>query len=233
MSLQQAEGWTRRRFLGGLTVAGAAGLLGLYPRPIAAEPPPETTTLRTARTDSLCQAPKYVAAALLQGEGFTDVQHKHYPEGGAPPSNLLRMQELASGELDIDSMFAPMVITRLEAGDPIVVLAGVHIGCMELYRIERVRAIRDLRGKTVAVPKLGGVHYLFLASMLAYTGLAPRTDLHWMTPARAEAVWLLAEGKIDALLTPRHGRRNSGPSRSGTSWSTRVWIGPGPSTSAA
>jgi NitT/TauT family transport system substrate-binding protein len=46
MRAQHADGWTRRRFLGGLTVAGAAGLLGLYPRPIAAEPPPETATLR-------------------------------------------------------------------------------------------------------------------------------------------------------------------------------------------
>jgi len=182
-------------------MTGVVGLLGLHPRLVTAEPPPETTTLRTARTDSLCQAPKYVAEALLQGEGFADVQYKHYPEGGTPPSNLLRMQELASGELDIDSMFAPMVITRLEAGDPIVVLAGVHIGCMELYGTERIRAIRDLKGKTVAVPELGGVQYLFLASMLAYTGLDPRTDIHWITPARAEAVRLLAEGTIDALLT--------------------------------
>jgi NitT/TauT family transport system substrate-binding protein len=46
MHAQQAEGWTRRRFLGGLTVAGTAGLLGLLPQPIAAEPPPETTKIR-------------------------------------------------------------------------------------------------------------------------------------------------------------------------------------------
>ena len=43
MSALQAEGWTRRRFIGGLTLAGTAGLLGLYPRRVAAEPPPETT----------------------------------------------------------------------------------------------------------------------------------------------------------------------------------------------
>jgi NitT/TauT family transport system substrate-binding protein len=201
MTAPHVAGWTRRAFLGRLTMAGTAGVLGLYPRPVAAEPPPETATLRTARTDALCQAPKYVAEALLQGEGFTDVQYKNYPEGGDPPSNLLRMKGLASGELDIDSTFAPMVITRLEAGDPIVVLAGVHIGCLELYGTERIRAIRDLKGKTVAVPELGGVQYLFLASMLAYTGLDPRTDIHWITPARAEAVRLLAEGTIDALLT--------------------------------
>ena len=46
MSPPQAEGWTRRRFLGGVTLAGMAGLLGLHAGPVAAEPPPETTTLR-------------------------------------------------------------------------------------------------------------------------------------------------------------------------------------------
>jgi hypothetical protein len=38
MSAQQAEGWTRRRFLGGLTLAGTAELLSLHARPVAAEP---------------------------------------------------------------------------------------------------------------------------------------------------------------------------------------------------
>jgi hypothetical protein len=75
MSAPQAEGWTRRRFLGGLTLAGTAGLLGLHPRSVAAEPPPETTTLRLARVPAICVAPEYVAEALLQGEGFTEMQY--------------------------------------------------------------------------------------------------------------------------------------------------------------
>ncbi|MEW6299187.1 MAG: twin-arginine translocation signal domain-containing protein, partial [Thermodesulfobacteriota bacterium] len=35
MHRQHAEGWSRREFLGG-TLAGAAGLLGLNPEPLAA-----------------------------------------------------------------------------------------------------------------------------------------------------------------------------------------------------
>lgn len=46
MDRRHAEGWSRREFLGGLVLAGAAGLIGLKPEPFAAEPPPETTTLR-------------------------------------------------------------------------------------------------------------------------------------------------------------------------------------------
>jgi NitT/TauT family transport system substrate-binding protein len=46
MRTQHARPFSRRQFLGGLTLAGTAGLLGLHPRPVAAEPPPETTRLR-------------------------------------------------------------------------------------------------------------------------------------------------------------------------------------------
>ena len=74
MRTQHARPCSRRRFLGGLTLAGTAGLLGLHPRPVAAEPPPETTTLRLAQTASICQAPQYVVEALFEAEGFTDVQ---------------------------------------------------------------------------------------------------------------------------------------------------------------
>ena len=49
MNKRHAEGWSRREFLG-MTLAGTAGLLGLKPESLAAEPPPETTTLRLART---------------------------------------------------------------------------------------------------------------------------------------------------------------------------------------
>ena len=64
MSAQHPEGWARRRFLRGLTVAGTAGLLGLYPRPVAAEPPLETTRLRVHHSLSLCLAPSTPSTCL-------------------------------------------------------------------------------------------------------------------------------------------------------------------------
>jgi hypothetical protein len=45
MRTQQTAGWTRRCFLGGLTVAGTAGLLGLRPRSVAAEPQERSATM--------------------------------------------------------------------------------------------------------------------------------------------------------------------------------------------
>ena len=82
MSTQHARQCSRRRFLGRLTLAGAAGLLGWHPRPVAAEPPPETTRLRLYKFPGICLAPQYVAEELLRAEGFTEVQYLAFPEGG-------------------------------------------------------------------------------------------------------------------------------------------------------
>jgi NitT/TauT family transport system substrate-binding protein len=194
MRAQQAEGWTRRRFLGGLTLAGAAGLLGLHSWPVAAEPPPETTTIRLMRRPALCAAPEYLAEEFLWGEGFTEVQYVK-TTGGAGVSKAL-----ASGEADISMVFSGPLLIRVDAGDPIILLAGIHVGCFELFGTERVRSIRDLKGKTVAVQELGSGHHVFLASMAAYVGLDPRKDITWVMHPLAEVKRLLAEGKIDAYL---------------------------------
>jgi len=75
---------------------------------------------------------------------------------------------------------APGLMPHLDAGKPIVVLAGVHAGCYELFGNERVHAIRDLKGKTVAVQYLGGGDPVLLSSMLAYVGIDPRREVQWI-----------------------------------------------------
>jgi NitT/TauT family transport system substrate-binding protein len=55
---------TRRRFIGGLAAAGAAGPI-VTPRVLAAEPPLETTTVRLGNTLAACDAPIHAAADLL------------------------------------------------------------------------------------------------------------------------------------------------------------------------
>ncbi len=188
------ERWTRRDFLRGLGATGTAGLLALRAGPVAAEPPPETTKLRLVRENSICLAPQYVAEELLKTEGFTEVEYVPL-EGG-----LGNPQPLATGKADITMDAAPAFIPTVDAGDSVVVLAGVHIGCYELFGTQRVRAIRDLKGKTVAVTELRDDRHLFLASMLAHVGLDPRKDIHWVTHPPAESMRLLAGEKIDAFL---------------------------------
>lgn len=65
---QKTNGWSRREFLGGLAMAGAAAIANLRPELVSAalEPPPETTRLRILKGKPACWAPMYVAEPLLR-----------------------------------------------------------------------------------------------------------------------------------------------------------------------
>jgi NitT/TauT family transport system substrate-binding protein len=193
MNAPHAAGWSRRAFLGRLTLGGTMGLLGLHSRPVSAEPSLETTTIRWLRGLAICVAPYYVAEELLRGEGFTEV-HQFQTDA------QLWTQAVLSGDADLVLNFVGPLLVRLDAGDPLVILAGVHVGCFEVFGTERVRAVRDLKGKTVSVPALGDPQHVFLASIAAHVGLDPRKDINWVIHHRAEAMQLLADGKIDAFL---------------------------------
>jgi NitT/TauT family transport system substrate-binding protein len=73
---------------------------------------------------------------------------------------------LASGEAHINMYFGAPTLIRLEAGDPLVMLAGVHAGCFELFGMGGFRAVRDLKGETVAVPELGSSQIVSPAARL-------------------------------------------------------------------
>jgi NitT/TauT family transport system substrate-binding protein len=194
MNRQRPQPGSRREFLSTLAGAAAAGLVGLPPRPAGAEPPPETTKITMVRLKGICLSPQYVAADLLRAEGFTEVRYVE-----AQGTEGIE-KALASGDADINGHYAAPLILRLEAGDPIVILAGEHAGCFELFATDRIRTIRDLKGKTVAVPALDSSRHVFVSMMAAYVGLDPRKDINFVPYSGAESVRLLGEGKIDAYL---------------------------------
>jgi NitT/TauT family transport system substrate-binding protein len=191
--IDSTDQWDRRDFLRGALLAGATGVAGLSPGRALAEPPPETTTLKLMQFASACQGPLHAAAELLRGEGFTDVQYVK--------TELASIYKpVPSGEAHFGFYFAADLVTRIDLGDPIVTVAGVHVGCFELFGGARVRTVRDLKGKTVSTPGDGSIPQKFIASMASYVGVDPRKDINWVVHAPAESVRLLAAGKIDALM---------------------------------
>ena len=183
---------TRRRFVATLSCAGITGGL-IAPDARAQEAPPETTAIRLVKNAGICIAPQYVANELLGTEGFSDVQHV-----------LLTVPEmtdaLGRGEVDLTLHFAANLILAIDAGQPITVLAGVHVGCFELFANEAIRSIRDLKGKRVGIQGLGVQGHTFLTSMAAYVGLDPVKDIDWVVSPSPAPKELFAEGKIDAFL---------------------------------
>jgi NitT/TauT family transport system substrate-binding protein len=177
--------------LGALSSATAAGLVG-GAKVLAQEAPPETTTIRLAKIPGICVAPQYVAEELLRTEGFTTVQYVEMPVNVYPG--------FAAGSIDISMAFIAPFIISIDAGLPLVLLGGVHAGCFELFGTERVKSIRDLKGKTVAVPELGTPHHVFVAAMASYVGIDPKREINFVIYPAAESMQLLADGKVDALM---------------------------------
>ena len=181
----------RREFVTGLTAAG--GFAALTPGSEAAEPSPETGTIRVSSSIAICTAPQLVSEDLLRAEGFSVVQHGAQATVGT-------LEEVAAGQVNIGMSFIGPTIVQIDSGQPITVLAGVHPGCFELFGTDRVRSVKDLKGRKVAVVGLGSSPHIFLSSMLTHVGLDPRTDVEWVTKPRAESIELLREGKVDAYM---------------------------------
>jgi NitT/TauT family transport system substrate-binding protein len=180
--------------MSGLASAAAASALGLMARSAAAEPPPETSTIRLFKFPGICLAPQYIAEDLLRAEGFSEVQYVTLAEG------FSRMPErLGAGAFDMSQWYVAPFIGEIDKGTGVVILSGVHTGCQELFGTEAIRSIRDLKGKTVAAPA-GSPTTSYVVAMLASVGLDHRKDVRFVEHPLAESVQRLAEGKVDALM---------------------------------
>jgi NitT/TauT family transport system substrate-binding protein len=186
---------TRRRFLGNAALVSVASLLpplGAH----AAEPSPETTTIRLSRDPAICTMPQMIPEQLLQAEGFTDIRFVDEPP---PPQNPT--VQLARGDVDLMVGYASNFILDLDKGEASTLLAGVHVGCFVLFGHEDVHGIAGLKGKTVGVPGLGTGPALLLTLMAAEVGLDPKKDIRWTADPTAKPKDLFIEGQIDAFLS--------------------------------
>jgi len=184
---------TRRGFLTTLSATCAASLLLGRATAVVQDGPLETTKIRIAKGSPLCWAPEYVADTLLRAEGFVEIENVIMP-----PADLT--SALARGEVDVNMHFSPPSIVAIDAGEPITLLAGVHVGCFELFGHEGINSIRDLKGKTVGLQAWGLVPHYFLNIMAAYVGLDPAKDINWVLSPTTRPMDLFVEKKIDAFL---------------------------------
>jgi NitT/TauT family transport system substrate-binding protein len=197
---------SRRRVLATLSSAAAACLGGAKAlaqeappetatirNSFAEEAPPETTTIRLIKNAGICVAPQYVADELLRAEGFTEIQY-------VMRSPAIMAEAISRGEVDLSLHFAALLLPAIDASEAITVLAGVHVGCFELFAKEPIRGIRDLKDKKVGIQGAGGQQHAFVAAMAAHVGLNPVKDIDWVISPTPPPMELFVEGKIDAFL---------------------------------
>jgi len=186
---------SRRRFLTGISLASAAGLVGLS-KPLHAEPPPETTSVRLPVYYKIsdCQIPEYVAGELLRAEGFTDFR---LVDSGTGPDSA---DWLAKGELDFDWNYPTTYARSIEAGAQITVLAGLHVGCLELFAGPGINSFADLKGKRVGIFAQSSAPHVLVILLASYVGLDPYHDIEWVENEKESPKDLFVDGKIDAFL---------------------------------
>jgi NitT/TauT family transport system substrate-binding protein len=186
---------SRRDFVASASIVAGIGVLGARGS-LADEGPPEITTIRLRRDPSICVAPWYIAEDLLRAEGFTDI--RYVPAKSATKS-------VGRGELDFGLSEPATIVARLDAGVPITALAGLHVGCFELFAHEPIRTISDLKGKKVGIDVLDSGKHRYVAIMAAQVGLDPQKDIEWVEGSALDTMALFplelfAEGKVDAFL---------------------------------
>jgi len=193
MDKLQTPGFNRRSFIAGTSALSASAMIGL-PGAARAEPPLETTSIRLVHFPAICLAPQYLAEDLLRAEGFTDITYTPW-EGGSLADYL------DDGKADMTMDPAPELVYAMDTRKSLVAVAGIHSGCYELFGHDGVRAVRDLKGKRIAIYAYGGADHIFMASMLAYVGMDPRKDVEWVVPESGfDSVRLFVEHKADAIM---------------------------------
>jgi len=200
---------TRRELLRG-TLGTAAALAGSgliaacmppggptgIPSSGATLPPPETTTVRFV-SPAACDPPTAIAKGFLLEEGFTDIQYVRVP--------VTTTEWLTANKADFHSGYANFIVANVDAGLPILALAGIHPGCFELFARPDIASIRDLRGRTIAVTakNQSDQFYGFFAILLAYVGIAP-TEVNFVEiPPDVNALRdAFVDGRSEAFLAP-------------------------------
>jgi NitT/TauT family transport system substrate-binding protein len=183
---------TRRRVLAMLPLAGACSLVRA-PAVWAAGERLETTSVRLPRGQGIC-VPWGVAEALLRAEGFTEISYVPVPPG----ENV--SDPLTAGAIDFAYNFAPVIIAMIDRGIPMKVLAGLHVGCFELFVHGDFGGITDLKDKSVGIPFPGSPQHMFLSVIAANVGMDPANDIRWITSGKTPAEQLFIDRKVDAFL---------------------------------
>jgi NitT/TauT family transport system substrate-binding protein len=177
-------------------LGGAAAVSGAR-RTLAEEAPPETNSVGLLywKDDATCHAPLYILDDLLRDEGFADVRLVAGKDGET-------YEALTRGDADFSHDFAAVVSLSIAAGVPLIMVAGVHPACFELFARESIHSVIDLKGKTVGVADTTeSTDYVMLKIIAASVGLDPAKDINWVAFGSGDPKGLLTDEKIDAFMT--------------------------------
>ncbi len=147
-----------------------------------------------------CDPWYWLSEPFLREEDFTDI---HYGAGSP-----------GAGTAEFSITYGNVLAAAVDAGIPVVAVAGTHTGCIELWARPGINTIADLRGKTIAVntktftvagKTAADTFYGFFVSLLAYVGMQPGDANFVEIGADKSVISYFVDGKADAILTAAQG----------------------------
>jgi NitT/TauT family transport system substrate-binding protein len=138
--------------------------------------------------------PQYVVDELLDAEGISEVDYV------VTDSGPLLSEAIATGQIDFSLHFSGPLVLLLDAGRKVTMLAGIHVGCFELFTKDGINSVADLKGRSVGIPAPGSSAHVFLSAMATLVGLDPSRDINWVTSTEPKPIELFVDGKVDAFL---------------------------------
>jgi NitT/TauT family transport system substrate-binding protein len=138
-----------------------------------------------------CPVTDYISRYSLDGNLFIPKKFQGFPE---------IKEALIADRMQAGFLVAPMAIALREQGVPIkVVYLGHRYGSAVVVRKDgAVHSVRDLVGKTVAIPSRFSDEFLILVRALERNGVR-RQDVHIVEMAPPDVVGALAVAAIDAF----------------------------------
>ena len=109
---------------------------------------------------------------------------------------------MISGELNFSGAGAASVVAaRLKGGDVVLLACPVDADAVYLIARPGIKSPAELKGKTMAVTRLGSTTHFYLRSALRYAGLDPQKDVK-VLQLGLEFSGALDAGQIDAAALP-------------------------------
>lgn len=118
------------------------------------------------------------------------------------------VEALFSGDIDIGYIGpVPAITANVKSRGDVVILSGATKGGAVLVRRRGadISSVKDLSGKTVAIPQIGNTQHLNLLQLLSDNGLKPVSeggDVTVSAVANADVANMMERGDIDAALVP-------------------------------
>lgn len=118
------------------------------------------------------------------------------------------VEALFAGDIDIGYIGpVPAVSANVKSNGDVVVLSGATKGGAVLVtgKDSGIENVKDLSGKTIAIPQIGNTQHLCLLHLLEENGLKPVSeggDVTISAAANADVGNLMERGDVDATLVP-------------------------------